>query len=44
MSYLTPDEAESAAALLPHFVAISKDGFALVADFTIAALASRVTS
>jgi AcrR family transcriptional regulator len=44
MSYLTPEEAESAAALLPHFVAISKDGFALVADFTIAALAARAES
>jgi AcrR family transcriptional regulator len=44
MSYLTPAEAESAAALLPHFVAISKDGFALVADFTIAAVAASATS
>jgi hypothetical protein len=41
MSYLTSEEAESAAALLPHFVEISKDGFAHVADFTIAALERR---
>jgi AcrR family transcriptional regulator len=38
MSYLTPEEAQSAVALLPQFVDISKNGFALVADFTIAAL------
>jgi AcrR family transcriptional regulator len=44
MSYLTPEEAESAAALLPHFVTISKDGFALVVDFTIAGLAARATT
>jgi len=42
MSYLRPEEAESAAALLPHFVAISKDGFALVADFTVEALQVRL--
>jgi AcrR family transcriptional regulator len=44
MSYLTPEEAESAAALLPHFVAISKDGFAFVVDVTITALAARAAS
>jgi hypothetical protein len=42
MSYLAPEEAQSAAALLPHFVAISKNGFALVTDFTVAALEARL--
>ncbi|MBV8304021.1 MAG: hypothetical protein JOZ04_07410, partial [Acidimicrobiia bacterium] len=40
MSYLTPEEAESAATLLPHFVSISEDGFPLVVDYTIAAIES----
>jgi TetR/AcrR family transcriptional regulator, tetracycline repressor protein len=43
LSYLKPEEVESAAALLPHLVAISKDGFALVADLTVAALERRVS-
>jgi TetR/AcrR family tetracycline transcriptional repressor len=41
LSYLTPAEAESAAALIPYFATISRDGFSVVTDFTIAGLAAR---
>ena len=41
LSHLTPEEAEMAAPLIPHFAAISEAGFALVVDFTLSALATR---
>lgn len=41
LSHLTPEQAERAAPLIPHFAAIGQGGFAVVVDFTIAALAGR---